>query len=81
METVLTSKITADDTITIDHSPRGGTDATANTAIDYGGTFLALSARTITSEGHWSDNTLTTYTLPTYSFNVRGDNTGANHKL
>ena len=78
---VLTSKITAGDTITIDHSPRGGTDATANTTIDYGGTFLALSARTITSEGHWSDNTLTTYTLPTYSFNVRGDNTDATQAI
>ena len=79
--TVINTRLSAENTITIDHSPRVGTDATAATDISYGGTFLALSARSITSEGHWSDNTLTTYTLPTYSFNVKGDNTGANQTI
>ena len=79
--TVINTRLSAENTITIDHSPRVGTDATADTDISYGGTFLALSARSITSEGHWSDNTLTTYTLPTYSFNVRGDNTDATQAI
>ena len=79
--TVINTRLSAENTITIDHSPRVGTDATAATDISYGGTFLALSARSITSEGHWSDNTLTTYTLPTYSFNVRGDNTDATQAI
>jgi len=79
--TVINTRLSAENTITIDHSPRVGTDATAATDISYGGTFLALSARSITSEGHWSDNTLTTYTLPTYSFNVKGNNTGANQTI
>ena len=72
---ILTSTVTADNTITIDHNPVTHTPTDAGpVTLSYGGEFTALTARTVSGEGHLIASTKTTYTLPSaYGFTVTGD--------
>ena len=83
--TIINTKVTdVDDTITIDHASVTHTpsDGGATINLDYGDDFTALTARTVSPQGHLTASTKTTYSLPAqYSFNVRGDNTDANQVI
>lgn len=86
--TVLTSEITTGDTITIDHDDITRSDSATLTpsTLTYGtantGKFTAVTTVTTTDQGHVTDVQSTQFTLPEiYTFNVRGDNTGANQTI
>tara|TARA_R110000744_G_scaffold16967_2_gene46361 strand:- start:7 stop:2835 length:2829 start_codon:yes stop_codon:yes gene_type:complete len=74
--TVINTRLSAENTITIDHAsvthtPSDGGD-TIN--LDYGDDFTALTARIVSPQGHLTASTKTTYSLPAqYSFNVSAD--------
>ena len=85
---VLTSKITADDTITVDHDNITRSDSATLTpsTLTYGtantGKFTAVTTVTTTLQGHVTDVQSTQFTLPEiYTFDVKGDNTGANQTI
>ena len=76
---IIATRVSGDDTITIDHSNVTHTASTSSTTLNYGGTFTALTARTVSAQGHLTASTLTTYTLPAqYSFNIDADSTVSN---
>ena len=85
---VLTSEITADDTITIDHDDVTRSDSSTLTpsTLTYGtadtGKFTAVTTVSTTGQGHVTNVQSTQFTLPEiYSFNVRGDNTDATQAI
>ena len=83
--TIINTKVTdVDDTITVDHANVTHTPSDGGATVDltYGGTFTALTARTVSAQGHLTASTKTTYAVPAqYSFDVKGDNTGANQTI
>ena len=86
--TVVNTRLSDDDTITVDHANVTRTDPTpiTETSLTYGtadtGKFTVLTSVLTSQQGHVTAVGSTKFTLPEiYSFNVKGDNTGANQTI
>ena len=70
------------DTVTITHDDITHTASDSGTTVNltYGGNFTALTARTVSAQGHLTASTLTTYAVPAqYSFNIHANTTVASN--
>ena len=86
--TVVNTRLSDDDTITVDHANVTRTDPTpiTETSLTYGtadtGKFTVLTSVLTSQQGHVTAVGSTKFTLPEiYSFNVKGDNTGADQTI